>query len=83
MIDRLPFEIAVRSVMQIGKPNSIDYTRIDADLLIGFGECEIELAVAMQDEVAIDVGGDKVRVELHSLIEIGNRSIMATLFIAD
>jgi hypothetical protein len=83
MIDRLPFEIAVRSVMQIGKPNSIDYTRIDVDLLIGFGECEIELAVAMQDEVAIDVGGDKVRVELHSLIEIGNRSIMATLFIAD
>jgi len=53
------------------------------NLLIGFGECEIELAVAMQDEVAIDVGGDKVRVELHSLIEIGNRSIMATLFIAD
>jgi hypothetical protein len=83
MIDRLPFEIAVRSVMQIGKLNSIDYTRIDADLLIGFGECEIELAVAMQDETAIDVGGGKVRVELHSLIEIGNRSIMATLFIAN
>jgi hypothetical protein len=36
MIHRLPFQIAVRSVMQIGKPNSIDYARIAADPLIGF-----------------------------------------------
>jgi hypothetical protein len=83
MIDRFPVQIAVRSGMQIGKPNSIDYARIDADLLIGFGECEIELAIALQDEAAIDAGGGKVRVELYSLIEIGNRSIMAILFIPD
>jgi hypothetical protein len=48
-----------------------------------FGECEIELAIALQDEAAIDAGGGKVRVELYSLIEIGSRSIMAILFIPD
>jgi hypothetical protein len=65
---------------KIGKPNSVDYVRIDADLLIGFGACEIELAVAMHDEAAIDAGGGRVRVEFYNLIEIGNRSITATLF---
>jgi len=35
----------------------------------------------MQDEAAIDAGGGKGWIELDSLIEIGNSSIMATLFI--
>jgi hypothetical protein len=35
----------------------------------------------MRDEAAIDAGGGRVGIELDSVIKIGKRSIMATLFI--
>src|ERR1700738_4120301 len=47
------------------------------------GEREIEFAPAMQGDAAIDAGGGKVGVEFDSLSEVGNRSIIATLFIPD
>ena len=37
----------------------------------------------MQDEPTIDAGNRKVRVDFGRPIEIGNRSIVATLFIPD
>ncbi len=60
---------------------NIKYARIDADRFAAVAERKFELAVTMQDEAAIDAGGGKGWIELDSLIEIGNSSIMATLFI--
>jgi hypothetical protein len=51
--------------------------------LIDAGEGEFELAATMQDEAALDAGYGRVRIELDSLIEIGNRSIMVALFVPD
>jgi len=51
-------------------------------LLIGLANCEMKSLFAMQDEVAIDVGGDKFGSSFISLIEIGNRSLRHP-FIAD
>ena len=47
------------------------------------GKREIEFAPAMQGDAAIDAGGGKVQVEFDRLIEVGNRSIIAILFIPD
>jgi hypothetical protein len=64
--------------LQIDTPTNIKYARIDPDRFIDSGERNFELAVAMQDEAAIDAGGGKVRIEFDSSIEIGNRPVMAT-----
>ena len=47
------------------------------------GEREIELALAMQDDATADISDGKVRVEFDRLSEVGNCSIIATLFIPD
>jgi hypothetical protein len=69
--------------IQIDTPTNIKYALIDPDRLINSGERNFELAVAMQDEAAIDAGGSKVRIEFDSSIEIGNRPVMATLLVPD
>ena len=67
---------------RIRAPIDVEYARIDADCLT-IGERYIELAVAVQDEAAIDVGRGKVRIELDGPIEIRNRPIIATLLVPD
>jgi hypothetical protein len=69
-------------MMRIRAPIDIEYARIDADRPT-VGERYIELLVAMEDEATIDVGRDKVRIDLDGSIEVGNRSIMVARFIPD
>ena len=70
------FEIAVQlcSGIQICTPNNVEYVRIGADRLIDVGERAVEIAIAMQGDPTIDVGAGKARIDLDSLIEVGNRS---------
>jgi hypothetical protein len=67
---------------RIRAPIDIEYARIDADRPT-VGERYIELPVAMEDEATIDVGRGKVRIDLDSSIEIGNRPIIETLLVPD
>src|SRR5258707_5098822 len=81
----LPWGLAMQltSGPHIRTSINIEYFRINADRWIDGSDRSIELLVAMQDEAAIEVGGGNARIELHGLIEIGNRPIIAALLVPD